>query len=187
MIKNWEDLQHYLESDRRALDIKRKRPMLFGDESWKFQRALRYKEYYHNIQRGPLDAVWYTYYRYVTHRLAVMLGYTISINCCGPGLQLPHRGTIIINDQVRIGTNCRIHAGVNIGAHKGRAPVIGNNVYIAPGVKIFGDITIADGVKIGANAVVNKSFLTPDAIIVGNPARELVQRESSESNTQSDN
>ena len=33
-------------------------------------------------------------------------------------------------------------------------PVIGSNVYIATGAKILGNITIADNVIIGANAVV---------------------------------
>ena len=115
-----------------------------------------HQEYYYNVRKSPLSHILYLFYRFKTHRLAVKLGYTISINSCGPGLQLPHRGTIIINDEARIGKNCRIHAGVNIGAHKGLAPIIGDDVYIAPGAKIFGGITIANGVKIGANSVVNQ-------------------------------
>lgn len=57
----------------------------------------------------------------------------------------------------------------------GASPTIGNNVYIGPGAKIFGDIQIADGVKIGANAVVNKSCLHKNAILVGVPAHEVVK------------
>lgn len=41
----------------------------------------------------------------------------------------------------------------------GGVPVLGDNVYIGPGAKIFGKVQIADGCKVGANAVVNKSFL----------------------------
>ena len=40
----------------------------------------------------------------------------------------------------------------------GGVPILGNNIYIGPGAKIFGKIQIVDGCKIGANAVVNKSF-----------------------------
>ena len=46
----------------------------------------------------------------------------------------------------RIGKNCRINACTNIGRasiHGGQetgAPVIGDNVYIAPGAKIFGPV-----------------------------------------------
>jgi serine O-acetyltransferase len=38
------------------------------------------------------------------------------------------------------------------------APVLGDNVYIAPGARLFGKITIGNNVKIGANAVIYKSI-----------------------------
>lgn len=106
-------------------------------------------------------------------RLSIKLGYSIPINVFGPGLSLPHRGNIIINPNARIGANCRIHVGVNIGAHKGKAPIIGDNVYIGPGAIIFGDIHIANNVTIGANATVNKSILQENVVIGGTPARIL--------------
>lgn len=66
--------------------------------------------------------------------------------------------------------------GVNIGADArmhDAAPTIGDNVYIGPGAKIFGKIQIADGIAIGANAVVNKSFFEQDISIAGVPARKI--------------
>lgn len=62
---------------------------------------------------------------------------------------------------------------VNIGANGGsdKAPIIGDNVYIGPGAVIYGDITIADGCYIGANSVVNKSFLEPHSVVVGVPGK----------------
>lgn len=59
----------------------------------------------------------------------------------------------MVNPETRIGNNCRIHVGVNIGMHKDKAPIIGNNVYIGPGAIIFGGISLADNISIGANAV----------------------------------
>ena len=50
---------------------------------------------------------------------------------------------------------------------------LGNNVYIGPGAKIFGDIKIADGIAIGANSVVNKSFTEPNIGIAGVPAQKI--------------
>ena len=94
---------------------------------------------------------------------------------CGKGLSIGHIGPIIINDQCRIGENLRVHVGVNIGANGGKAPVIGNGVYIGPGAKIFGDIRIADGCSIGANAVVNKSCNIQGATLVGIPAVEKIK------------
>ena len=100
-------------------------------------------------------------YRYSLH---------IPPHTCGKGLNIAHCGPIVINDGARIGNNLRIHVGASIGANKGEAPRIGDNVYIGPGAKVFGGITIADGVKIGANAVVNKECLLDGAVLVGIPA-----------------
>ena len=52
-------------------------------------------------------------------------------------------------------------------------PQIGDNVDIGVGAKIIGDVTIANGIKIGANAVVNKSFNEENITIVGCPARKV--------------
>ena len=46
-------------------------------------------------------------------------------------------------------------------------------MYIGPGAKIFGNVQIVDGIAVGANAVVNKSFLEPDISIAGVPARKI--------------
>jgi serine O-acetyltransferase len=53
------------------------------------------------------------------------------------------------------------------------APQIGNNVYIGPGAKIFGEIVIADNIAIGANSVVNKSFYEKGISIAGVPAKKI--------------
>ena len=58
-------------------------------------------------------------------------------------------------------------------------PTIGDNVYIGPGAKIFGKISIGNNVKIGANAVVLKD--APDnAILVGIPARNIAEEKKGE-------
>ena len=101
------------------------------------------------------------------------LGFTIPINVCGPGLSIAHYGSIVISEQAVIGKNCRIHVGVNIGASGGKseAPTIGDNVYIGPGAILFGGITIASGISVGANATVNKSFEQSNCVIAGTPAK----------------
>lgn len=102
--------------------------------------------------------------------------FSIPINCVGKGLCIAHIGQIIINPYASIGENCRIHVGVNIGADariSNAVPIIGNNVYIGAGAKIFGQIEIADGIAIGANAVVNKSFLEENISIAGVPAKKI--------------
>ena len=107
--------------------------------------------------------------------MSVHLGFSIPINVFGPGLCIAHRGTIIINKNVRVGENCRIHACTNIGSNRNEAsaPQIGNNVYIGPGAKIFGNILIADNIAIGANSVVNNSFYEKGISIAGIPAKKI--------------
>ena len=78
----------------------------------------------------------------------------------GPGLYVGHFGGINISGAAIIGRNCFISQGITIGAagqgdHRG-APQIGDGVYIAPGARIFGKITIGNDCKIGANCVVHK-------------------------------
>jgi len=107
--------------------------------------------------------------------MSIHLGFTIPLNVFGPGLCIAHRGTIVVNKDTRVGENCRIHACTNIGSNRGgvSAPQIGNNVYIGPGAKIFGDIRIADNIAIGANSVVNKSFYEKGISVAGVPAKKI--------------
>ena len=51
-----------------------------------------------------------------------------------------------------------------------QTPKIGNNVWIGPGVKIYGKIILDSQIQIGANSVVNKSFKS-DITIAGIPAK----------------
>jgi len=55
--------------------------------------------------------------------------------------------------------------------------MIGDNVYIGPGAKIFGAITIGDGVAIGANAVVHHD-VSSGVTVGGVPARVISKKGS---------
>ena len=64
-----------------------------------------------------------------------------------------------MNDAARIGKWAQLSACVNIGKNnKGETPRIGDHFWTGPGAKLFGGIVLGDNVKVGANAVVNKSF-----------------------------
>lgn len=118
-------------------------------------------------------------YRY--QRLGSKLGFSIPINVFGPGLSIAHHGTIVVNGGAKVGANCRLHVCVNIGTEAGKradAPVIGDNCYIGPGVKMFGKITLGPNMAIGANSVVNKSFPQGNATIGGMPAKIISERTS---------
>ncbi len=149
--------------------------LFFTNPRWRFIYLLRRAEYYKNVRPLPFGKILRMFYFMLYKNSGIRLGFSIPLNVCGPGLSLPHYGTIVISKQARIGCNCRIHVCVNIGASGGRpeAPVVGDNVYIGPGAKLFGNIRVADNVYIGANAVVNKSIAEDGAIVGGVPAKVL--------------
>lgn len=95
----------------------------------------------------------------------------------GAGLYIGHFGGITISPRAVMGRNCSVSPNITIGlsgsAEKCGVPVIGDNVYIAPGARIFGKIRIGNNVKIGANAVVYRDV--PDnAIVVLDPGFRVV-------------
>lgn len=176
-IRSREDYRRYLVADRRALEQTRRRPRLFGDGVWRFERLLRAIEYHEACRPDtwyfrPLLSLLYLR----LHFAQVKLGFTIPPHVFGPGLSIAHRGTIVVNSCARVGANCRLHACTNIGSWSGaarEAPVIGDNVYIGPGAVVYGPIVIADHIAIGANSVVNTSFAEPNITIAGAPARKV--------------
>lgn len=167
MIKSKNDLKEYMEADRIHLGYTYEKPKI-RDIVWRYEIYLRKAEYYNNVSGGVFHKIKGYYYGILWNIFGLLCGFSIGLNCFEKGLSISHIGTIIVNHEAKIGENCRIHACVNIGTG---SPEIGNNVYIGPGAKIFGKIKIADGIKIGANAVVNKSFLSAGKTIVGVPAK----------------
>lgn len=176
MIKSKEELIKYLEMDQIALGRgEAKRPKIIGDEIWKFQRLLRKSEYYNNCKSGLINKIHFYYLKLLYKRLSIKLGFTIPLNVFGPGLSIAHYGTIVVNENAKIGKNCRIHEGVTIGATGGnpKAAQIGDNVFIGSGAKIIGDITIGSDISIGANSVVVKSFTDNNITLAGVPAKKI--------------
>ena len=150
--------------------------ILLTDPCYKFEKLLRKLEYYTNCKAG-VSKLYIIWLRKKFQKLSVALGITIPINIFGPGLCILHYGSIVVSRHAKVGNNCTINSGVNIGANPNQAgsATIGNNCYIGPGAKIFGDICIGNNVKIGANTVVNKSFNEDNITIAGIPG-EIVKK-----------
>lgn len=176
MIGNKGEYRYYLKSDMQS----------FGLTKWKwtdrykyptlhFQRVLRKVEYYSNCRKDAAGKIARLWWRYRLFHLSVRLGFTIPINVFGPGLNIAHYGSIVVNGNARIGSNCRIHSATNIGEAKGECPVIGDNVYIGPGAILYGDIVVGDNVAVGANSVVNRD-VPSNVTVAGIPARIISER-----------
>lgn len=95
----------------------------------------------------------------------------------GPGFYIGHFGGVILSPAVRAGANLTLSHDVTLGI-SGRGanagtPVLGDDVYIAPGARVFGKVTIGNNVKIGANAVVHRD-LPDNAIAVLDPGFTII-------------
>lgn len=117
----------------------------------------------------PLFRLIYSHYKY---KFGYDIPYAIEI---GEGLLLYHFGGIVVSAE-RIGKNATLSHGCTIGMKKnnGKAefPVIGDNLYMAPGSKIIGGITIGNGVAVGTNAVLMKS-VDDNSVVVGIPGKVI--------------
>jgi len=120
---------------------------------------------------GPL-------YLILSHRVRSKWGIDIGRTAkIGPGFYIGHYGGITISGRAELGANVSVSQLVVIGVsgqgERRGVPTIGDNVYIAPGAKIFGKIYVGKNVKIGANAVVYKDI--PDnAIAVQDPGFRII-------------
>lgn len=93
----------------------------------------------------------------------------------GKGFYVGHWGSIVINAR-EIGENVNIIQTCTIGVayrgERGGTPIIGNNVYIGAGARIFGGIRVGNNVAIGVNTVLTKD-VEDNSVVVGAPARVI--------------
>ena len=177
-IQSRNDYKNFCIADQKSLGIKKRALTNFSNDILRFEVRLRKLELALNRSKNPLLVL---HRRILFKKISVKLGYSISPNTVGPGLSIAHRGTIVVNGGAQIGANCRLHVDVNIGTEAGKsdaAPSIGDNCYIGPGAKIFGEIVIGPNTVIGANSVVNQSFPEGNQTIAGIPAKVISQKSS---------
>ena len=185
MINNRKDYLYYLAEDAKAQrcpDINTIKgrvsywlKLLSGSEdahALHYLRALRKYEY--ALSGG---GKFYTlFYKVRWMRLGLRYGIHILPNTVGYGLRIPHLvGGIIINCQ-RMGNNCGVNGGVIIGSAKNKMPIIGDNVNIAIGAKVYGGITIGNHVRIAPNSVVFKDI--PDYSVVAGCESQIIRNKA---------
>lgn len=91
---------------------------------------------------------------------------------------IDHGAGVVIGETAVVGDDVLMYHGVTLGGTSltktKRHPTVGNNVLLGMGAKVLGNITVGDGARIGANAVVTRD-VPPDTSVVGVPGRILVQ------------
>jgi serine O-acetyltransferase len=101
----------------------------------------------------------------------------------GRRLVIDHGMGLVIGETAEIGDDVTLYHQVTLGgtslSHGKRHPTVGNNVIIGAGAKILGAITVGDGARIGANALVIKP-VPAGMTVVATPARPLDRVRSKE-------
>ena len=94
-----------------------------------------------------------------------------------------HGSGAVIGETAEIGEDVTLYQGVTLGGTSlepgKRHPTIGNCVVIGSGAQVLGPITVHEGARIGANAVVLKD-VPAGVTMVGIPAKPVLPRPSSE-------
>jgi serine O-acetyltransferase len=89
---------------------------------------------------------------------------------------IDHGMGIVIGETAEIGDDCTLYHGVTLGGTSWEAgkrhPTLLNNVVVGAGAKVLGPITLAEGVRIGSNAVVTKN-VEQNSTVVGVPGRVI--------------
>lgn len=101
----------------------------------------------------------------------------------GPGLCLWHPTGVVVAPGVVAGDRCSLHSCVTLGSTPAGSPELGDDVIVGPGARLYGAITVAENIQIGANAVVGKSFTEPGVVLAGVPAEVLRIRHNEERDT----
>ncbi|MCL2450488.1 MAG: serine O-acetyltransferase [Polyangiaceae bacterium] len=97
----------------------------------------------------------------------------------GRRVVIDHGMGVVIGETARIGDDCLLYKGVNLGGTKlertVRHPQVGNHVVIGANACILGAIHIGDHARIGSGSVVVKE-VPAGATVVGVPARVIVPK-----------
>ena len=83
---------------------------------------------------------------------------------------IDHGAGVVIGETAIVGDDVLMYHQVTLGGTAlepvKRHPTVGNNVLLGMGAKVLGNITIGDGARIGANAVVTRD-VPPNTSVVG--------------------
>jgi serine O-acetyltransferase len=185
MIQSKSDLKEYLAADmafyQKYSRYDRLIACLTQDPIYlvhKYVRILRWEEYFANARTDFFGKLAYLYCFRRKNVLGNRLGFKIPKNCFGPGLAIYHHGCIIVNEDARIGKNCRLHGNNCIGnsGKTNAVPVIGDDLDMGFGAVVIGGLQLGNNITLGSNAVVVHSCAEDDVTLVGIPAKRTIRR-----------
>lgn len=154
--------------------------------------ALAYPGFHAVLLHRPAQALWLRGFR-LSARFLSNIGRWVSGADIHPGATIgrrffmDHASGIVIGETAEIGDDVTLYQNVTLGGvapsvnsaaqvNRKRHPTIRDGVIIGSGAQVLGPITVGEGARIGANAVVVKDV--PDGVtMVGVAARQLPPKE----------
>lgn len=173
-IQSKQDLKRFLEKETSFYRNKWQKflPINIGEGQILLKHIclLRKTEYYLNSGKK----IRYILSRVRLIRLQNKFSLHIPLNVFDIGLHIMHLGPILVNHKAVVGKNCAIHinSGIVSGGIEGE-PVLGDDIVIGIGSYILGNVYLADGIAVGANSTVIRSFEEQNIAIAGSPARKI--------------
>lgn len=178
MIQSKEELSFYIAADRimngycptRSLLTRVRETLLIGGGKVvviKYLYHLRRYAYYYNTKHL---SVWnklmmvYEHWRWAHY--SIKTGFSIGPNSLGYGTVIPHYGTIVVNENARIGPFSVLHTSTCIA---GGGKIIGKGFYLSSGSQLVGEFNLGDYVSVTAHSLVNKSC-GDNILLAGCPA-----------------
>lgn len=155
------DLRRYTESESLAGLLRQ----LMFNRSFKYSFWLRLAKHSNALLRLIARLM----HRRLSGRYLIQIPVTTQI---GFGLYLGHHMCVVVNETAIIGNNVNLSQFTTIGSIEGNAAVIGDNVYIGPGVCVVENVHIGNNVTVGAGSVVTRD-VPENATVAGVPARVL--------------
>lgn len=151
------------------------RLFLLPGNPYLFMFCLRHLEYYKGKNGG--GKLWYYIYYYKFRKLQNCTGIDLWPGVAEKGVKINH-GKCVVSKASIIGEDSILLSDVTIGGIGGLrdydgAPKLGKRVMVCSGAKIIGPVSIADGVVVGANAVVVKDIVESNITVAGIPAKKI--------------
>jgi len=138
--------------------------------------------FWHRVSHKLWNSGWKLLARMIATRSRRITGIEIHPGATlGRRLVIDHGMGVVIGETARLGDDCLIYHSVTLGGKRpgdrdhsstSRHPKVGSGVTIGAGALLLGDITVGDGARVAAAAVVTRD-VPAGALAVGIPAENL--------------
>lgn len=147
----------------------------------KFQVIFLYPGFRAILRHRLANWLWHRGFKFFARLISEFNRFASGIEI-HPGAQIGRRVVIdhgmgvVIGETAQVGDDVLIYQGVTLGGLSPlpgkRHPTIENSVILGVGAKVLGPITVGQGARVGAGAVVAKT-VAPQTTVVGIPAQAV--------------